>query len=81
MRRVLVTGGSGGLGGAIAAALGRDGFDVTVAFRSNETAAEKVAAAIVDAGGRARFTPVRLPEIAIPPGMFFLTTRRGHPHR
>ena len=54
MRRVLVTGGSGGLGRAIAAALGRDGFDVTVAFRRNEVAAEKVAAGIVDAGGRAR---------------------------
>jgi anaerobic selenocysteine-containing dehydrogenase len=28
-------------------------------------------------GGRARFTPVPLPEIAIPPGHFYLTTRRG----
>jgi len=28
-------------------------------------------------GGRARFTAVPLPEIAIPPGKFYLTTRRG----
>jgi molybdopterin-dependent oxidoreductase alpha subunit len=27
--------------------------------------------------GRARFTPVALPSIAIPPGKFYLTTRRG----
>jgi 3-oxoacyl-[acyl-carrier protein] reductase len=51
---VLVTGGSGGLGRAIATALGRDGFDVTVAFRRNKDAAQQTAAAIVDAGGAAR---------------------------
>jgi anaerobic selenocysteine-containing dehydrogenase len=28
-------------------------------------------------GGRARFTPVRIPGIEIPPGKFYLTTRRG----
>jgi molybdopterin-dependent oxidoreductase alpha subunit len=28
-------------------------------------------------GGRARFTPVPLPAIVIPPGYFYLTTRRG----
>jgi len=28
-------------------------------------------------GGRARFTTVALPEIVIPPGKFYLTTRRG----
>jgi predicted molibdopterin-dependent oxidoreductase YjgC len=28
-------------------------------------------------GGRARFSPVPLPEVVIPPGMFHLTTRRG----
>jgi 3-oxoacyl-[acyl-carrier protein] reductase len=54
VRRVLVTGGSGGIGRAIAAALGRDGFEVTVAFRRNKTAAEQTAAAIVAAGGCAR---------------------------
>jgi 3-oxoacyl-[acyl-carrier protein] reductase len=54
VRRVLVTGGSGGLGRAIAAALGRDGFEVTVAFRRNKAAAEQTAGAIVEAGGRAR---------------------------
>src|SRR4029077_14559117 len=28
-------------------------------------------------GGRARFTPVPVPQIEIPPGQFYLTTRRG----
>jgi anaerobic selenocysteine-containing dehydrogenase len=28
-------------------------------------------------GGRARFTPVAVPRIEIPPGAFYLTTRRG----
>jgi len=28
-------------------------------------------------GGRARFTPVPVPRVEIPPGMFHLTTRRG----
>jgi molybdopterin-dependent oxidoreductase alpha subunit len=28
-------------------------------------------------GNRARFTPVELPEVKIPPGWFYLTTRRG----
>jgi molybdopterin-dependent oxidoreductase alpha subunit len=27
--------------------------------------------------GRARFSPVEVPELTIPPGMFYLTTRRG----
>jgi 3-oxoacyl-[acyl-carrier protein] reductase len=51
---VLVTGGSGGIGRAIALALAADGFDVTVAFRSNRPAADETIAAIERAGGTAR---------------------------
>ena len=48
-----MTGGSGGLGRAMSLALGRDGFDVTVAFRHHEAAAKEAASTIVEAGGRA----------------------------
>jgi len=42
-RRVLVTGASRGIGRAIAVALARDGFPVTLAYRSQRAEAEKVA--------------------------------------
>jgi 3-oxoacyl-[acyl-carrier protein] reductase len=48
---VLVTGGSRGIGRAVALALARDGFDVTVNFRSDQAAAEATLAAITAAGG------------------------------
>ncbi|HYC57312.1 MAG TPA: 3-oxoacyl-ACP reductase FabG [Candidatus Binatia bacterium] len=51
-RRVLVTGASGGIGGAIALALARDGFDVVVHYRSGTDAAAAIAAAIREATGR-----------------------------
>jgi 3-oxoacyl-[acyl-carrier protein] reductase len=57
MRRVLVTGGSRGIGRAIALALARDGFDVSVNFLRSGEAAEATLAAIRAAGGRARLLP------------------------
>ena len=53
-RRVLVTGGSRGIGRAIALALARDGFAVTVNYRANEAAAEETLAAIAAGGGAGR---------------------------
>jgi 3-oxoacyl-[acyl-carrier protein] reductase len=50
VKTALVTGGSRGIGRAIAEALGRDGFRVAVGYASSPAAAEKVAA---DIGGLA----------------------------
>jgi 3-oxoacyl-[acyl-carrier protein] reductase len=49
----LVTGGSRGIGRAIAVALGRLGAKVIVNYASNESAASESAAAVVEAGGTA----------------------------
>lgn len=50
----LVTGGSRGIGKAVAEALARDGFQVFLTFVSKPDEAEAVAAGIVAAGGKAR---------------------------
>src|SRR5438876_11111445 len=52
-RAALVTGGSRGIGRAIAAALVRSGYAVGVNYVRNESAAGEVVAAINAAGGRA----------------------------
>lgn len=53
-RRALVTGGSRGIGRAIALALGGAGFDIAVAYRARADAADEVCAQIAAGGGRAR---------------------------
>lgn len=53
MKRALVTGGSGDLGGAIARRLARDGLHVIVHANARLAAAEEVAAAIRAEGGSA----------------------------
>lgn len=52
-RIAVVTGGSRGIGRAIAVALGRQGARVIVNFTANETAAGEAAAAVAAAGGSA----------------------------
>jgi 3-oxoacyl-[acyl-carrier protein] reductase len=49
----LVTGGSRGIGAAIAKTLAREGWPVGVNYRSDDEAAEAVVREITDAGGRA----------------------------
>ena len=52
-RTALVTGGSGGIGRAVAERLARDGMAVGVHYAGNEARAKEVVAAIEGAGGRA----------------------------
>lgn len=49
----LVTGGSGGIGAAIATRLAGDGFAVALTYRGNPDAAHATAATITDRGGSA----------------------------
>ena len=56
-RRVLITGGSRGIGCAIALQLARDGFEVAINYRSRREAAEKAQATIREFGGEATLLP------------------------
>jgi len=53
LKVAIVTGGSGGIGGAICERLAADGFAVVVGYRSEQDAARQVADRIAEAGGRA----------------------------
>ena len=57
MGTLIVTGASRGIGAAIARLAGQRGYAVTLNFNSGEAEAKKVAAQIIDAGGRA--LPIR----------------------
>ncbi len=63
-KRVLVTGGSGDIGGAICTALARDGWRVIVHANANRARAEAVAAGIREAGGAAEVATFDLTDAA-----------------
>jgi len=52
-RKALITGGSGGIGGAIAERLAADGMQVWIHYRSNRDAAQQIADRITEHGGSA----------------------------
>ena len=56
-RKILVTGGSRGIGAAIARRLARDGFEVWINYRSGHDAARATLARIEEDGGAARLLP------------------------
>ena len=61
-RRVLVTGGSRGIGRAIAVGLARDGFAVVLNYRQRQGAAEETLAEIEEAGAKATLLPFDVSE-------------------
>jgi 3-oxoacyl-[acyl-carrier protein] reductase len=63
-KRVLVTGGSGDIGGAICAALARDGWQVIVHANANPGRADAVAAGIRETGGSAEVAAFDLTDAA-----------------
>ncbi|MBU6416862.1 MAG: 3-oxoacyl-ACP reductase FabG [Xanthomonadaceae bacterium] len=63
-RRVLVTGGSGDIGGAICVALARDGWQVIVHANAHRERAEAVATRISDGGGTAEIATFDLTDAA-----------------
>jgi 3-oxoacyl-[acyl-carrier protein] reductase len=60
----IVTGGSRGIGRAIAVRLAADGFDVAFCFRSDEVAAKETAELVRDQGRRAYFEAVDVADFA-----------------
>lgn len=61
-KNALITGGSRGIGAAIARQLAADGYHVIINYRSNSDAAEQTLQAIVDAGGDGELLPFDVTE-------------------
>lgn len=57
MKYALITGGSRGLGRAIAQALAKDGIPVIINYQSNRQAAEETRLSILEQGGKAELLP------------------------
>ncbi|MGF7150358.1 3-oxoacyl-[acyl-carrier protein] reductase [Sphingomonas zeicaulis] len=69
-RSAIVTGGSKGIGAAIARRLARDGFSVLVNYGHDRDAADEIVAAIVAEGGQAVAAPADLTDPASATALF-----------
>jgi 3-oxoacyl-[acyl-carrier protein] reductase len=74
-KSAIVTGGSRGIGAAIATRLAQDGFAVTVNYAGNAKAAAEVVAAIEKAGGRAIAVQADVSESAAVRALFDATEK------
>jgi 3-oxoacyl-[acyl-carrier protein] reductase len=72
----LVTGGSRGIGAAIAAKLARDGANVVVNYHSNEEAARRVVEGITAAGGEAVAVQGDVSKVATAPALIEVAVHR-----
>jgi 3-oxoacyl-[acyl-carrier protein] reductase len=63
-RTVIVTGGSNGIGAAVARAFGAEGAHVVVAYHHNVENAQRVADDVCDAGGTSQVSPYALEDAA-----------------
>ncbi|OLF12769.1 hypothetical protein BLA60_05710 [Actinophytocola xinjiangensis] len=77
-RAVLVTGGSSNIGAATAVAFGREGARVSLTYKNNKEAAEKIAAQVEQAGGQAHILAFDLEDAQAPARLIEeVTTRWG----
>ncbi|MDO7900830.1 SDR family oxidoreductase [Pseudomonas sp. K1(2024)] len=75
----VVTGGSRGIGAAIARQLGQQGYEVCLTYEQNNDAAQQVVDAIGAAGGRAWRFPLNLASPEAVMALFDAVDRRGTP--